>query len=75
MSPEEKVKKEHWYVLQRLKEESYRVVSGDPLQYWVTFGFWGSGVPSSENEIKALEKLEEMGAIRIINPGGSWDYV
>lgn len=74
MNLENKVKKEQWEVLQKLKEESYRVLSGDPIQHWVTFGFFGAGVLTADNEIKALEKLEELGAIRIINPRGHWEY-
>ena len=75
MNLENKVKKEQWEVLQKLKEESYRVVSDNPIEHWVTVGFFGAGVLTADNEIKALEKLEELGAIRILNPGGTMDYV
>ncbi len=71
MNLENKVKKEQWEVLQKLKEESYRTVSGDPIQHWVNFDFFGPGL-SPANEAKALEKLEELGAIRIVTQG--WEY-
>ena len=75
MSIENKVKKEQWEVLQKLKEESYRIVTGNPIKHWVSSGFFGAGVLTADNEIKALEKLEELGAIKILNPGGTSDYV
>lgn len=74
MSLEIKVRKERWEVLQKIKEESFRVVSGEPVKYWVQFGFWGAGSLEPANEIKALEKLEELGVISILNPGGTGEY-
>ena len=72
MSPEEKVNKELWYVLQQLKEESLRTKSGASLEYWVNFNFVGGEGPTATNEEKALVKLEELGAIQIIN--SAWEY-
>ncbi len=71
MNIEDIVKKEQWEVLQKLKEESFRTVSGNPIEHWVIFGFFGPGL-SPANEVKALEKLEELGAIKIISSG--WEY-
>jgi len=72
INPEEKVNKELWYVLQRLKEEYLRTKVGHPLEYWVDFSFVGGEGPSARNEEKALEKLEESGVIEIVNSG--WEY-
>lgn len=75
MNLEDKVKEEQWEVLKQLKEESYRTVTGKTIEYWITLGFFGPGVISPENEIKALKKLEELGAIKIMNPEATPNYV
>ncbi len=74
MNPEEKIDRELWYVLKQVKEEALRTRSGNPVEYWVNFDIIGGNIPIPENEVKALEKLEEFGVIEILNPGGTWDY-
>ena len=74
MTPEEKIEQERWYVLKKIKEESLRTKVGSPIKYWVRFGFHGGERPTTANEIKTLEKLEEMGVIKILNPGGTGEY-
>ena len=72
INPEEKINRELWYVLQQLKEEYLRTKSGQTLEHWVNFNFIGGEGPSAKNEEKALEKLEELGAVNIISSG--WEY-
>ena len=74
MSPEEKVNRERWYVLQKLKTEYHRTKSDKPIEYWVHFDFVVGGVPTPKDEVSTLEKLEELGAIAILNPGGTGEY-
>jgi len=76
MTPEEIIKKERWYVLQKIKEESLRTKAESAINYLVNYDiiFVGGDAPSSDDEIKTLEKLEELGAIKILNPGGTGDY-
>lgn len=68
----EKINKDLWYVIQRLKEESLRVKAGKVIEYWVNFDFIGGDGPIPKNEEKALEKIEELGGIKIISSG--WEY-
>ena len=49
-----------------------RTKSGGPLEYWVYFNVVGGEGPTAANEEKALVKLEELGAIQIVN--ASWEY-
>ena len=72
MNSEEKVKKEIWYVLKRLKEESLRTTKSELIEYWVHFDFLGGEGPAAKDEEKILYKLEEFGAIKIND--SSWEY-
>jgi len=76
MNPEEKINKEFWYVLKKIKTESLRTKSDQPIDYWVypSFVDLTGEIPSAKNQIKILEKLEESGAIKILNPGGTGEY-
>jgi len=75
MQPEQKIKKEFWYVLCNIKEEILRTKQNEPIQYIVYPDIIGAGDdPSSGDEIKILEKIEELGAIKILNPGGTGEY-
>jgi len=75
MTPEERINRELWYVLGQLKEGVLRTKSGYPIEHWVDFAAVISGAPTPKNEVMALEKLEELGVIKILNPGGDWDYI
>lgn len=76
MTPEEKINKELWCVLNKIKTNFLRTKSGSPVDYWVyfdTIDLTGDS-PSTGDEIKILEKLEELGAIKILNPSGTGEY-
>ena len=73
MTPQKIIDKEYWEVLQKIKEEFLRTKKGNPVDYWIYPNFVGGGY-SSGNEIKLLEKLEELGVIKILNPGGTGEY-
>jgi len=76
MTPEEKVDSEFWYVLKEIKTNLLRTKSSSPIDYWVypdVIDATGNS-PSTGDEIKILEKLEELGAIKILNPGGIGEY-
>ena len=67
MTPENKIDSETWYVLQKIKEEYLRTKTSEPIKYEVKFyGYQEPSAPKSENEVKTLEKLEDVGAIKII---------
>ena len=72
----EKINKEFWYVLKKIKMEFLRTKSGQPIDYWINPGFVDltGEIPSAKNQIKILEKLEESEAIKILNPGGTGEY-
>jgi len=80
MTPEEKFNKDIWYVLKRVKERSLYNTKGNPISYWVDFSFpyATASSPSAADEVAILEKLEEWGAIKILNRMGKrvgyWDY-
>ena len=77
MNIEDKVKKEYWYVLQRIKERSLKTKKGSYIEYDVNYGvaLVGIGYPSPKSEEEILEKLEEMGVIKIIKKEVKYDYV
>lgn len=73
MTPEQKFNNNVWSVLQKVREKSLYTKKGDLLEFWVEFGFY---TKSSGQEIQGiLEKLEEWGAIKIHDKGGSWEHV
>jgi len=74
MTPEEKINKERWYVLGKIKERSLRIKADEPIKYWVNFSFADGDNPSGKDEAATLEKLEELGVIKILNPGGTGEY-
>jgi hypothetical protein len=74
MTPEEEINKERWYVLKKIEKERLRSKENKPIQYWVYFSVVGGDGPTAKNEVKTLEKLEELGAIKILNPGGTGEY-
>lgn len=76
MTPEEKFNKDVWYVLRQIKERSLYTKKDNPILYWVDFGFFDAtgSSPSTADEAAILEKLEEWGAIKIQNRGGTWEY-
>ncbi|KKU95517.1 MAG: hypothetical protein UY29_C0025G0011 [Parcubacteria group bacterium GW2011_GWC2_48_17] len=75
MTPEEKFNRDVWYVLRQIKERSLYTTKGNSISYWVDFSFFDltGGSPSAANEAAILEKLEEWGAIKIQNRGGTWE--
>ncbi|TRZ64493.1 MAG: hypothetical protein D4Q79_01415 [Spirochaetia bacterium] len=74
VTPEEKIEKEYWHVLRKIKEAALRTKTNRPIEYWVNTNFIGGSGPTSGNEIKILEKLEELGALKVLNPGGIGEY-
>jgi len=76
MTPEEIIDKERWYVLRKIREEFLRTKAGSNIDYCVCpdIILVGSDAPSPGDEITTLEKLEELGAIKILNPGGTGEY-
>lgn len=74
--PEGKVNRDLLYVMRKIKEGSLREKAEAPIQYWVypNIVSIGGDIPTSGNQIKALEKLEELRTIRILNPGGTGEY-
>lgn len=70
---EDGVNKEFLFVLDQIQELRLKTKSGEPLKYWVTY-FVGGDHPSGESEISILENLEQRGAIKIINKGGTGEY-
>lgn len=64
--PEEKINEERLYVLRKIREHSLRTKHGLPVEYPVYHGVIGGSGPTNENEVKTLEKLEELGAIKIL---------
>lgn len=74
MSPQEKFNRDIWYVLQQLKQKSFYIKTGGTISYAVNYGFFDltGGSPSAEEESLILEKLEELGVIKIRNKG--WEY-
>ncbi|MEK7519713.1 MAG: hypothetical protein AAB581_00500 [Patescibacteria group bacterium] len=76
MTPEEKFNQNVWYVLRQIKERSLYTKKGNPILYWVDFGFFDTtgSSPSATDKAAILEKLEEWGAIKIQNRGGTWEY-
>ena len=74
MTPEEKINQERWCALQKIKKEYLRTKTGEPIEYWVNFNFVGGRGPTGKDEVKTLEKLEELRAIKILNPGGTGEY-
>lgn len=74
MTLEEEINQERWYVLQKIRKEDLRTKTGEPIKYWVNFNFVGGYGPTGKDEKKTLEKLEELGVIKILNPGGTGEY-
>jgi hypothetical protein len=71
---ENKVNNQFLYVLEKIKEEFLRSKKGQPIEYWTrNDNFVGGKGLSIKEESQILEKLEEMGAIKIIS--GGWEYV
>lgn len=75
MNVEEKTNKEFFYILNKIKELAIKTPSDQSLRYWVGISYSVRGGPSREDEELILEKLKEIGAINILNPGGTGEYV
>ena len=73
--PEEKFNQDVWYVLRQIKERALYTRKGDPIEYWVDFGFFDAtgSIPPAKDEVAILRKLDEWGAIKI--KSGGWEYV
>lgn len=67
MTPEEKFNEEVWWVLQKIRTEELRTRRDEPIE-WVMQArpLIGAGIPPIGVRQKILLKLEEWGAIRII---------
>lgn len=74
MEPEEKIKQDFWYVLRKIKTEFLRTKKDEPIEYRVSFNIVGGEEPSGREEAQILEKVEEAGAIEILNHGGTEEY-
>lgn len=72
----EKVNKQFLFVMDKIYELSLKTSNNKPIDYWVNFLFINAdGVyPTPQEEIKILEKFEEMGLIKITNPGGTGEW-
>ena len=66
-NPEEKINQERRYVLRRIREAFLRTKKASPVHYTVHHNFIGGDGPTADNEVRTLEKLEELGAIKIID--------
>lgn len=77
MEVEEKVNKEFWYVLQEIKESSLKTKAGSLVEYLINYKFVvvSTGYPFPKDEEKILEKLEEIGAIKIVSSREIYEYV
>ena len=67
VNPEEKINKERQYVLRKIRENFLRTKKGSPLVYPVYHGVIGGSGPTAENEVRTLEKFEELEVIKILN--------
>jgi len=69
LTPEEKFNQDVLYVLAQIKEKSLYTLKGKPIEYWVNYNLikGGEKYPTTENEARILEKLQEWKIIRIIN--------
>lgn len=70
MTPKEKFNKDVWYVLTQIKERSLYTKTGNPISYRVDLDSIIAGAPLASDEEALLEKLEELGAIKIWGGGG-----
>jgi len=69
MTPEEKkFNSDLLYVLTQIKQKALYTLKGKPIEYCVDYSIIiaGGKLPSSQEEAQILEKLQELGAIRII---------
>jgi hypothetical protein len=62
------------YVLEKLKERSLYIKKGGTLEYVVLPEIVSGLSVSAADEVAILEKLEEWGVIKILNPGGEELY-
>lgn|GEM_PF-1840153 len=62
--------------MDKIYDLSLLTKKNDPIRYWVEYNpmVIDSNYQKPEVEIGILEKLEEMGLIKIINPGGTGEY-
>ncbi len=76
MNVEEKVNKEILFVLRKIRDRELKTKKGAVIEYYTSNVLLaGEGYPLPSDEGKILEKLEEMGVLKIHNPGGTSDYV
>lgn len=70
MTPEEKVNRDIWNVLQKIKKE-YLLAGDEPIEYRLT-NVVGVGITPRDTEVKVLYKLGRDKAIRIIESQTNW---
>ena len=76
MDAEEKVKKEFWFVLKKIKEISLKTPASEYIKYWThSVILPPAGVPSQSDEGSILRKLQEMGILKLKKPHGVPDYM
>jgi hypothetical protein len=73
LTEEEKTNSNNWYVLKKIKKMSLHTRIDDPIPYWIYSGAIAGGIDPI-TEAKALKNLEKLGAIKILNPGGSVEH-
>lgn len=74
MTTDEKFESYVWLVLQKIKERSMYRIKGKPVEYWIQGDLLNDSPIPYLDEKAILEKIEEMGAVRILNPGGTGEY-
>jgi len=67
MTPEEKFNRVVWYVLRQIKERLLYTKKKEPIEYVVKFtGYRDPKAPPEKDEVSILEKLQDGGAIQVI---------
>jgi len=63
-------------IMDQIYDLSLLTKKNESIRYWVEYNpmVIDSNYQKPEVEIGILEKLEEMGLIKIINPGGTGEY-
>ncbi len=75
MTPKEKFNKDFWYVLQEIEKRSLYTTKGRSIEYAICADVYvaDDSIPTSKDEAKILEILQEESAIKIKNTiGDQW---
>ncbi len=71
---ENKIYKEYIWIMDNIKDIELRTPKGQYLLYKINKNSFSEGIPAPNNERLILQKLEEEGAIKIINSYGNDSY-